>query len=325
MNEGKPRVIFILGPTASGKTDLAMGLSEQMPIDLISVDSAQVYRGMNIGSAKPDAETLEQFPHQLIDIRDPSEPYSAAEFRADALECINKAHQSERIPCLVGGTMLYFKALIDGLADMPPTDLNFRQEIEARAERLGWPALHKELEQIDPVTAAKLHPNHSARIERALQVFNATGVPLSAYHVHQQAEDFSKRFDLFQLAILPQKRSVLHDRIEKRIESMFLAGFLDEVKGLYDRGDLNDELPSIRAVGYRQVWSHLDGSINFEEAKEKMLFATRKLAKRQLTWMRNWEALNLLYTQDSGGATLPTESLVKRCAKLFEERFAGRL
>lgn len=316
--ETRPPVVFLMGPTAAGKTDLAIGLSDKLPIDLISVDSALVYRGMDIGSAKPDREILKQYPHALIDIRDPSEAYSAADFCEDALALIEKSHESGRIPLLVGGTMLYFKALCDGLADMPPTNLELRAQIEARAAEQGWPALYEELRAVDPATAARLHPNHSARIERALQIYHATGIPMSEYHMGQNESDFCCRFDLHQIGILPRQRETLHSRIADRLEQMFQIGFVDEVGTLYTRGDLSPELPSIRAVGYRQLWSYFDSEISLEEAKLRALYATRKLAKRQLTWMRSWVNLNLIYTQDDQGATLCSDFIVDRCLKILD-------
>jgi len=316
-SDGKPLVVFLMGPTASGKTDLAIGLSEHLPLDLISVDSALVYKGMDVGSAKPDPETLAKYPHALVDILDPAEPYSAAKFCEDAEAQIQSAHQVGRIPLLVGGTMLYFKALRDGLADMPPTDPELREQSEQRAAKEGWPALHEDLRKIDPATADKLHPNHSVRIERALQVYHATGVPLSEYHSEQAESDFEDRYDLRQLAVLPQDRAVLHERIERRLALMFEQGFLEEVQQLYARGDLTEELTSMRAVGYRQLWSYFAGEISLDEAKQRALFATRKLAKRQLTWMRSWPDLKLLYTQDNQGATLSTALLVEKCLKLL--------
>ena len=314
----RPPVVFLMGPTASGKTELAIGLSDRLPIDLISVDSALVYRGMDIGSAKPDRKILQQYPHALIDIRDPSEAYSAAEFQKEALEHINESHSAGRIPLLVGGTMLYFKALRDGIADMPKTNIELRAEIETRAEKYGWAALYEELREVDPATAARLHPNHSARIERALQVYHATGIPMSEYHLNQKESDFTDRFDLRQIGLCPQDRQKLHDRIEKRLGAMFEHGFIEEVGRLYDRGDLSAELPSIRAVGYRQLWSFFEGEFDLSEAKQRAFYATRKLAKRQLTWMRSWDNLNLTNTQDDQGATLGSDLIVHKCLKFLD-------
>ena len=304
MDSEKPPVIFLMGPTASGKTDLAIELRARLPVDLISVDSALVYRGMDIGTAKPSPEVLSEHPHALIDIRDPSQSYSAADFQREAVACIESAHQRGRIPLLVGGTMLYFKALRDGLADMPPTDLALREQLYLRAEKEGWPALHAELAQVDPTTAERIHPHHSVRIERALQVFAATGKPLSAMHAAQETSAFTKQYHVQQFAMMPRDRSLLHERIERRLNHMLQSGFVEEVKQLHQRGDLSVELPSIRAVGYRQLWSFLEGEVTLEEAGQLSLFATRKLAKRQQTWLRGWSDLNLLYTQDNEGATL---------------------
>jgi len=313
MKADKPLVLFLMGPTASGKTDLAIALRERLPVDIISVDSALVYRGMDIGTAKPTPSVLSKHPHALVNILDPSEPYSAADFQRDAIACIEASHQRGRIPLLVGGTMLYFKALRDGLADMPPTDMALREQLYLRAEKEGWPALHKDLARVDPVAADRIHPNHSVRIERALQVYASTGRPLSDMHGSQPVSAFLDDYDVKQFAMMPRERATLHERIERRLSQMFTAGFVEEVRELYQRGDLKPELPSIRAVGYRQLWSFLDGEVTLEEAERLALFATRKLSKRQQTWLRSWPELNLLYTEDSQGATLPLASIVDIC------------
>lgn len=310
-------VIFLMGPTASGKTDLAIGLYGRLPVDLISVDSALVYRGMDIGTAKPDRQTLAEYPHALVDICDPTDSFSAARFAADAELLIKESHDRGRIPLLVGGTMLYFKALLDGLAEMPPTDLAYREHLQQRAEAVGWPALHRELRKIDPITADRLHPNHSARIERALQIYKATGVPMSEYHADQGHSDFKQRFDVCQIGIFPRQRKILHDRIEARLALMFEQGFVDEVQRLHERADLNPKLPSIRAVGYRQLWSFFEKEISLDAAKEQILFATRKLAKRQLTWMRSWSDLYCLYTHDVSGVKLSADELICKSLELL--------
>ncbi|CAA0094571.1 tRNA (adenosine(37)-N6)-dimethylallyltransferase MiaA [Zhongshania aliphaticivorans] len=293
-----PPAIFLMGPTAAGKTDLALALSEHLPCDLISVDSALVYRGLNIGSAKPDAETLARYPHQLIDICDPSEPYSAAQFRQDALAAMAKSAAAGRIPLLVGGTMLYFKALIEGLADMPSADPHVRADINALALAQGWPAVHAELAAIDPDSAARIHPNHSQRLSRALEVYRISGVAMSEWQARQSAQVLP--YQVYQFAIAPPDRAVLHSRIEQRLRQMFAGGFIDEVAGLMARGDLHPDLPSIRAVGYRQVWEHLRGDYDVDTAFDRALIATRQLAKRQLTWLRGWSDLIWL---DSGETT----------------------
>lgn len=307
-----------MGPTASGKTDLAIALAETRPCRLISVDSALVYRGMDIGSAKPDKETLAKYPHALIDIRDPGQPYSASEFVEDALREIKQAHEQNEVPLLVGGTMLYYKALMEGLEDLPAADPEVRARIDARAEVEGWQALHADLAKVDPKTAARLHPNHNQRIQRALEVFEITGRPLSEIHSAQAKQHLDDIYDVYQLAMMPRERKTLHERIELRLEKMFAEGFLEEVINLYKRGDLHRELPSIRAVGYRQVWSYLEGECDLEQAKYKALVATRNLAKRQLTWLRGWGTLPVLYTDNEQGRKLPVTELVTKALNLLD-------
>lgn len=287
-----------MGPTAAGKTDLALALSEHLPCDLISVDSALVYRGLNIGSAKPDAETLARYPHQLIDICDPSEPYSAAQFRQDALAAMAKSAEAGRIPLLVGGTMLYFKALMEGLADMPSADQQVRADINRLAEEQGWPAVHAALAAVDPESAARIHPNHSQRLSRALEVYRISGLTMTEWQARQSIQTLP--YTVHQFAIAPPERAVLHARIEQRLRQMFASGFIEEVAALMARGDLHPDLPSIRAVGYRQVWEHLRGDYDVDTAFERALVATRQLAKRQLTWLRGWQDLIWL---DSGEST----------------------
>jgi tRNA dimethylallyltransferase len=293
-----PPAIFLMGPTAAGKTALAFNLCEQLPCEIISVDSALIYRGMDIGTAKPTREELKKYPHRLVDIRDPAEIYSAAEFRVDALQEMAAITVAGKIPLLVGGTMLYFKTLLEGLAELPPADAELRRELEAKASRLGWPALHAELAEVDPLTAAKLHPNHSQRIQRALEVYLLTGVPLSSRHAAQQDSVFP--YQVLQLAIAPHSREVLHQRIALRFEQMLAQGFIDEVRALYQRGDLHTDLPSIRAVGYRQAWDFLVGEIDQPQLLANGIAATRQLAKRQLTWLRKWPDLHWLYTDAQG-------------------------
>ncbi|MFO1389726.1 tRNA (adenosine(37)-N6)-dimethylallyltransferase MiaA [Cellvibrio sp.] len=324
MSSVRPTVIFLMGPTASGKTDLAIALRQHLPIEIISVDSALVYRGMDIGSAKPTPEELAAIPHRLIDIRDPSQPYSAADFVADAEREIADIHAQGKIPLLVGGTMLYFKALLDGLADMPEADPEVRAEIERDAEQFGWPYVHQQLAQVDPQMAEEIHPNHSQRVSRALEVYRISGKTMSELRQMQaqgQGQSFSERFNLIQIAIAPRERALLHERIKLRFSKMLEAGLIDEVKALYDRGDLHADLPAIRAVGYRQVWDFIEGRLSQEEMLERGIIATRQLAKRQFTWLRGWQnypgtQLNWLYTDDEAGNLLPKEEIV-RCALNF--------
>ncbi len=294
----KPPIFFVMGPTASGKTDLAMALCNNMPADIISVDSTLVYRQMDIGTAKPTADELEGFPHRLVNICDPSEPYSAANFCADAEREIDDIVSNGRIPILVGGTMMYFKALLDGLADMPESDPATRKAIAAEAEAHGWPALHDQLKKIDPEYASQLHPNHSQRISRALEVYRISGTTMTEFRARQVSDkgcerrSLSDRFHVISLALLPDDRSVLHQRIEQRFLAMLEQGFIEEVRALYGRGDLHLDLPSMRAVGYRQVWQFLDGQYDYQTMIDKSLAATRQLAKRQLTWLRDWPDLH---------------------------------
>lgn len=314
----KKPVYFLMGPTASGKTDLAIAFAEALPCRLISVDSALVYRGMDIGTAKPDRKTLAKYPHALIDIRDPAEPYSASDFAEDALREIEQAHQQNQFPLLVGGTMLYYKVLMEGLAELPAANPEIRARIDARAAKEGWPALHAELAKIDPQAATRLHPNHSQRIQRALEVYEMTGRSISEIHAGQETRRLDELYDLHQMAIMPRDRKTLHERIEIRLNKMFDGGFLEEVESLYRRGDLHAELPSIRAVGYRQVWNYLEGVYDLDEARYRALVATRNLAKRQLTWLRGWEAIPILYTDNEQGRKLPVAELVTRALNLLD-------
>ena len=276
-----------MGPTAAGKTDAAVALAESFDVELISVDSALVYRGLCIGAAQPD------YPHHLIDIRDPADVYTAANFVEDTLSCIADARSRGRRAVLVGGTMMYYRALIEGLSDMPSSDQVIRAEIELEASQVGWPEMHRALSGVDPDTARSLHPNHSQRISRALEVFRQTGTPMSQW---QRANTQEGR-DAICLALAPEDRATLHARIETRFDRMLEAGFVEEVETLFDRGDLHTDLPAIRAVGYRQIWSHLSGEYSLVDARNKGIVATRQLAKRQITWLRGWSGLNWL---DSG-------------------------
>ena len=283
----KPQAIFLMGPTASGKTDLAIALRQTLPVEVISVDSALIYKGMDIGTAKPSQAELALAPHRLIDILDPAESYSAMNFRADALKEMADITASGRIPLLVGGTMLYYKALIEGLSPLPSADPNIRAEIEQRAEQQGWSALHQELLKIDPVAGTRINPNDSQRINRALEVFYITGKTMTELTAEQGE---SLPYDVLQFAIAPQERAVLHERIEQRFHKMIALGFEEEVKKLYERPDLHIDLPSIRCVGYRQMWEYLQGEISLDEAIFKGICATRQLAKRQITWLRSWQS-----------------------------------
>ncbi len=285
-----------MGPTASGKTDLAVALSEHLPCDIISVDSALVYLGMDIGTAKPDAATLARAPHHLISFLDPAESYSAAQFRRDALHEIAAITAAGRIPLLVGGTMLYFKVLLEGIAELPTSDPAIRAALTEEAERTGWPGMHAKLALVDPEAAARLHPNHSQRILRALEVYQQTGIPLSRLQQQQLPE--SLPFRPVQLALMPEDREVLNQRIEQRFDKMLASGFVDEVRALYERGDLHPDLPAIRAVGYRQAWDYLAGNITDIQLRDTGIAATRQLAKRQLTWLRSWANIHWLHTQE---------------------------
>lgn len=297
-------IFFLMGPTASGKTPLAIKLVQTLPCDIISVDSAMVYRGLDIGSAKPDADTLKIAPHRLIDIADPSDAYSAGQFRADALREIKSILARGRIPLLVGGTMMYFRILQQGLADLPPADASIRQQLQERAEQTDWPTLHAELTLIDPLAAARIHPHDSQRIQRALEVYLLTGKTITAWQ--QEATHPLSAYQVKPLAIAPQDRALLHRRIEQRFDQMLAAGFEDEVRALYHRGDLSPDLPAIRSVGYRQMWQYIAGEISFETMRETAIAATRQLAKRQLTWLRPWEGLTWL---DSEASDLDQQAL----------------
>ncbi|WP_266158620.1 tRNA (adenosine(37)-N6)-dimethylallyltransferase MiaA [Dyella silvatica] len=283
--DARPLAIFLMGPTASGKTALACALSERFPLGLISVDSALVYRGMDIGTAKPDAATLARYPHELIDIRDPAQPYSAADFRTDALAAMDRVHAKGQVPLLVGGTGLYFRALQRGLSQLPEADPLIRARLAAEAGQIGWAAMHERLARLDPVAAARIRPADVQRLQRALEVIELTGRPLSEQQQGGSGERFPWR--VLKLALLPSERGPLHERIARRFDNMLAEGFLEEVRALRQRDDLHADLPAIRAVGYRQAWEHLDGLVDAATFRDKGVFATRQLAKRQITWLRS--------------------------------------
>jgi tRNA dimethylallyltransferase len=291
----QPPVICLMGPTASGKTALAMALQDALPCDIVSVDSALIYRDMNIGTAKPTKAELAQYPHRLIDLRDPSESYSAADFCRDALAEIEEIRSNGRIPLLVGGTMMYFKSLIEGISPLPTANAEIRHAIESEALDFGWQAMHDQLAKIDPVSAERIHPNDPQRITRALEVYKLTSNTLTQL---TQIKGDKLAGNVLQLAITPKERSTLHDRIAMRYQQMIDMGFEKEVIQLKSRGDLHQDLPSIRCVGYRQMWQYLDGEFDQEEMIFRGICATRQLAKRQLTWLRNWPNLHWLTTDD---------------------------
>ncbi len=285
-----PTVVFVMGPTAAGKTDLAVACAEDLNCELISVDSALVYRDMNIGTAKPDAETLRRAPHSLIDIIDPAEAYSAANFRSDAMQEIKASLSRGKTPLLVGGTMLYYKALQQGLSELPSADEVIRAQLDEDARTHGWQWMHERLQQIDAISAERIHPNDPQRIQRALEVYEATGKTLTQFWQEQQSNALP--YNVIKIAFFPEDRALLRKRIAIRFEQMLKEGFIDEVEALRARGDLHLDLPSMRCVGYRQVWEHLDGMMTYGDMTEKAITATRQLAKRQLTWLRKEQNCN---------------------------------
>lgn len=277
--------VCLMGPTASGKTDVAISLCKRFPFEIISVDSALVYRGMDIGTAKPDAATLQRAPHRLVDIRDPEQKYSAGEFVRDAFREMAAIRAAGRIPLLVGGTMMYFRALLHGIADLPAGDAGIRARIDADAGTHGWLAQHARLREVDPSAAERIDPHDRQRIQRALEVYLVSGKSLSEWQKEAGASD-TRGWRFLRLALQPATRQVLHDRIETRLKTMLNKGLLEEIKVLYERPALTAQHPSMRSVGYRQMWQHLDGETTLAEAEDKALFATRQLAKRQVTWLR---------------------------------------
>ncbi|MGB5630128.1 MAG: tRNA (adenosine(37)-N6)-dimethylallyltransferase MiaA [Woeseiaceae bacterium] len=290
--------ILLMGPTASGKTDLAISLCKRFPCDIISVDSALVYRGMDVGTARPDAETLRRTPHRLIGFLDPEESYSAGEFVRDACREMDEIFAAGRIPLLVGGTMMYFRALTEGIASLPSADTDIRRLIDAEAEERGWPALHDELRQVDPEAAGRIEPNDRQRIQRALEVYRASGTPLSVWQRNSRPPRDDIRYVKIGLSIEPRSR--LHERIAQRLDIMVNSGFIEELQQLRSRPNLVADCPAMRSVGYRQFWRYLDGEYSLEEAKDRALFATRQLAKRQITWLRSEKDVFLLDPLEAG-------------------------
>jgi len=309
----KPPAIFLMGPTASGKTDLAVSLVREFPCEIISVDSALVYRGMDIGTAKPDKAILAQAPHRLIDIIDPSKAYSAADFREDALREMAAITSAGKVPLLVGGTMLYYRSLLRGLSNLPSADEAIRRQIEQQALEQGWDAMHRRLQEIDPQSATRIHPNDPQRIQRALEVYELTGMSLSEHFQRQVPQDFN--YHVMQLAVSPADRTVLHARIEQRFYKMLELGFVSEVEALYAREDLHPDLPSMRSVGYRQVLKYLMGDYTYNDMIEKGIVATRQLAKRQLTWLRSEKSVEILDSLDK----LLFEKIKKRVSHLVKQ------
>ena len=283
------KAFFLMGPTAIGKTDLAIELVQKFPMEIISVDSAMVYKGLDIGSGKPTQAELAKAPHRLIDIREPSEPYSAADFCDDALKAMDEIHKQNKIPLLVGGTMMYFRALQFGLSPLPSADPELRKQLEEKAKKLGWEAMHKELEQVDPVSSKRINCNDTQRIQRALEIYLTTGQPMS--ELWAETEKKALPYEITALGLVPEDRAMLHERIAKRFDSMLELGLVEEVKQLIEKPGMHADLPALRSVGYRQVLEYHQGDVDFETMRDKACAATRQLAKRQLTWLRSWPDL----------------------------------
>lgn len=296
LDKCKPLIVCLMGPTASGKTKTALGIAREIPCEIISVDSAMVYRFMNIGTAKPNLKELAEVPHHLIDIRDPAEIYSAAQFRQDATQLIDNILSKNKTPLLVGGTMLYFRALQQGLSDLPQANLAIRKGIEAQANLLGWAKIHARLAKVDPEAASRISPTDPQRIQRALEVYEITGKSMT--ELWQEHQEKPLEYNIINLSLLPSLRSVLHERISLRFEEMLRNGFIDEVNYLYSRGDLQSDLPAIRSVGYRQAWEYLQGKVSYVQMKNLSIIATRQLAKRQLTWLRRWDNMLCFDSED---------------------------
>jgi tRNA dimethylallyltransferase len=303
---GQPEAVLLLGPTACGKSAFALRAAREVPLEIVSIDSTQVYRGMEIGTAKPGRDERAQVPHHLIDLRDPCEPYSAADFVRDAVQVIAEIRARGKLPLIVGGTMLYAKALREGLSNLPSADAEVRKQIADEGARLGWPALHAQLAKIDAITAARLPPNDAQRIQRALEVYTLTGTPLS----HLQGAPRGPELALRTLALLPDDRAQLHRRIEVRFDAMLAGGLLDEVRALMQRGDLDPDLPSMRSVGYRQAWEHLARATPLTEFRDAAIAATRQLAKRQITWLRSMKDAEVIDPFAEGAYERIVEALV---------------
>ena len=289
-------VVTLRGPTASGKTDLAIDLSDRLPIEIVSVDSVMVYRGLNIGSAKPDQKTLNNYPHHLIDICDPSVNYSLGDFYEDANEAIKLIHSKERIPMLVGGTMMYFNTLTKGLSDLPSSDQAIRKKLEDEADEIGWPELHKRLSRIDPLSGEKIEANDKQRIQRALEVYELSGKPLSSFFSDNRKKS---DYEFFNISLFPDDRETLYKRIEDRFDQMLDHGLVDEVRALLNRPELSSSHNSMKSIGYKEICAHLEGKQTLIEAKEKSILATRRLAKRQLTWLRSLDDSQKINTFDN--------------------------
>ena len=289
-------VVTLRGPTASGKTDLTIDLSDRLPIEIVSVDSVMVYRGLNIGSAKPDQKILNNYPHHLIDICDPSVNYSLGDFYEDANEAIKFIHSKERIPMLVGGTMMYFNTLTKGLSDLPSSDQAIRKKLEDEADEIGWPELHKRLSKIDPVSGEKIEANDKQRIQRALEVYELSGKPLSSFFSDNRKKS---DYEFFNISLFPDDREILYKRIEDRFDQMLDHGLVDEVRALLNRPELSSSHNSMKSIGYKEICAHLEGKQTLIEAKEKSILATRRLAKRQLTWLRSLDDSQKINTFDN--------------------------
>lgn len=299
-SDKRPPCICIMGATGTGKTGLAVKMSKHFPVEIINVDSAQVYTQMNIGTAKPDPETLKQAPHRLLDFIDPSQAYSAADFREDALQEMEKITSAKNIPLLVGGTMLYYRALLNGMAPLPSANLEIRTRLNALAEKKGWNHLHKHLQHIDPLAASRIHPNDPQRIQRAIEVHEITGTPITTLQKeHKETSTHHFPYRVLKFALIPRDREVLRERLAIRFEQMLDQGLIKEVEALYARKDLNFDLPSMRSVGYRQVWEYLSGEKDYNTMKERAIVCTRQLAKRQLTWLRSEKSTIKLHMEDN--------------------------
>ena len=301
-----------MGPTASCKTDIAVSLCKRFPLEIVSVDSALVYRGMDIGTAKPDAATLRRAPHRLIDIRDPEEPYSAGDFVRDARREIDAITSDGRVPLLAGGTMLYFRALTEGIAELPSADTTIRREIDGLAKASGWPAVHAELALVDPAAAKRINPNDRQRLQRALEVYRVSGRSLSDWQ--ERAGPPMNDIQFIKIGLQIEPRSLLHARIAERLDRMVAEGFVDEVRRLRERSGLTGDSTSMRSVGYRQFWQHLDGEVDLDEARQRALFATRQLAKRQLTWLRSEKSLVLVNALEAGAIDSISTTLARHLA-----------